>query len=474
MKKTLILLLLMAAPVAAQLRDKVRVLTVAQLPATCTAARIYNVIDGSTVTDCTTGGGANAVWCECDSGGSTYTGIDPSASGGGGGAPTDVDYLVGTADATLSAEIVVGTTPGGELGGTWATPTVDSTHSGSAHHSATTDTGPSPDCSGTSTYQDGDGGCDAVGGDLSGALNVAVVGDDSHAHTTTTLSGIAVGDLANGTDGELITWDAAAAPAVVAAGTSGQVLTSNGAGTAPTFQAAAGGGISNVVEDTTPQLGGMLDVNGFSLGDGALELFKFTETPSAVNEFTIANAATGGRPTISATGDDANIDLSLQAKGSGVLVVPAVIEASLVDANTYIQFAGGDVFRLYVGGIPAITVSEIGNVTTTTIWGASPGPDEALIIFGTASDVNETTMNGAPTGSGPTIAATGDDTNIDLNLTGKGSGSVSIANILTITPQATAPATCSIGDFYVDTSGAACACSATNTWSNMHATGTCV
>jgi hypothetical protein len=44
-----------------------------------------------------------------------------------------IDYLVGTATAELSAEIVVGTTPGGELGGTWGSPTVDGTHSGSAH-----------------------------------------------------------------------------------------------------------------------------------------------------------------------------------------------------------------------------------------------------------------------------------------------------------------------------------------------------
>lgn len=49
-------------------------------------------------------------------------------------APSDADYLVGTAHAGLSAEIVVGTTPGGELGGTWGSPTVDATHSGSAHH----------------------------------------------------------------------------------------------------------------------------------------------------------------------------------------------------------------------------------------------------------------------------------------------------------------------------------------------------
>ena len=55
------------------------------------------------------------------------------AQGGGGGAPDDADYLVGTAHGDLSAEIVVGATPGGELGGTWASPTVDAMHSGSTH-----------------------------------------------------------------------------------------------------------------------------------------------------------------------------------------------------------------------------------------------------------------------------------------------------------------------------------------------------
>lgn len=66
-------------------------------------------------------------------------GVDPTDAAnvsqitGGGGAPTTADYLVGTTQAGLSAEIVVGTTPGGELGGTWASPTVDATHSGSTH-----------------------------------------------------------------------------------------------------------------------------------------------------------------------------------------------------------------------------------------------------------------------------------------------------------------------------------------------------
>ena len=45
----------------------------------------------------------------------------------------DIDFLVGTATTHTAAEIVVGTSPGGELGGTWSSPTVDATHSGSAH-----------------------------------------------------------------------------------------------------------------------------------------------------------------------------------------------------------------------------------------------------------------------------------------------------------------------------------------------------
>jgi hypothetical protein len=52
---------------------------------------------------------------------------------------------------------------------------------------------------------------------------------------------LAIAKLADGTDGELITWDASGVIAAVAAGNADQILTSNGAGAAPTFQAAAGG-----------------------------------------------------------------------------------------------------------------------------------------------------------------------------------------------------------------------------------------
>lgn len=51
--------------------------------------------------------------------------------------------------------------------------------------------------------------------------------------------------------------------------------------------------------------------------DNGNEWIKQTSTASAVNEVTIANAATGTGPTISATGGDNNVDLNLTAKGTG-------------------------------------------------------------------------------------------------------------------------------------------------------------
>lgn len=53
---------------------------------------------------------------------------------------------------------------------------------------------------------------------------------------------ITLAKMAGGTDGNLITYDASGNPAYVDTGLATQVLTSNGAGTAPTFQAGGGGG----------------------------------------------------------------------------------------------------------------------------------------------------------------------------------------------------------------------------------------
>ena len=47
---------------------------------------------------------------------------------------------------------------------------------------------------------------------------------------------VTLGKMSDGTDGQLITWDASAVIATVPTGTSTQVLTSQGAGAEPVFQ----------------------------------------------------------------------------------------------------------------------------------------------------------------------------------------------------------------------------------------------
>ena len=63
----------------------------------------------------------------------------------------------------------------------------------------------------------------------------------------TNCTGLPIAGIANGTDGELITWNAAGVAAAVAVGSADQVLTSNGAGAAPTFKAAGGVSLGLVV-----------------------------------------------------------------------------------------------------------------------------------------------------------------------------------------------------------------------------------
>jgi len=63
---------------------------------------------------------------------------------------------------------------------------------------------------------------------------------------------------------------------------------------------------------TSPKIGtNILDTNGN-------ELVVLTATSSAVNEVTLANAATGGAPTITASGET-NVGITLAAKGTGVI-----------------------------------------------------------------------------------------------------------------------------------------------------------
>ena len=76
-----------------------------------------------------------------------------------------------------------------------------------------------------------------------------------------------------------------------------------------------------VVYDTTPQLGGNLDINGFNIGDGTNAILAFTEAGTPVNWFTMSNADTGNSPILAVNGSDGNIPLTLTAKGTSPIVL---------------------------------------------------------------------------------------------------------------------------------------------------------
>ena len=94
------------------------------------------------------------------------------------------------------------------------------------------------------------------------AVTGAKIADDTVAEANMANDAIGLAEIKAGTDGQILTFVASGNPSYVGPGNDGQVLTSTGAGSPPAFESIPSAGISDVVSDTTPQLGGNLDVNG--------------------------------------------------------------------------------------------------------------------------------------------------------------------------------------------------------------------
>ena len=121
------------------------------------------------------------------------------------------------------------------------------------------------------------------------------------------------------------------------------------------------------------------------------EYLKFSKTASAVNEITVTNAATGSGPSLSATGGDTNISVTLKGKGTGSVIL---------------------------GQSTSVGVSLAADQPITDSSG-----NELLKFTKVASAVNEINISNTITNDNPSISATGDDTNIGLDLKSKGTGS---------------------------------------------------
>lgn len=171
---------------------------------------------------------------------------------------------------------------------------------------------------------------------------------------------------------------------------------------------------------TSPKIGTSIkDTNGN-------ELFVLTATASAVNELTLANAATGSSPSVQMSGNDSNIGLDLKMKGTGKFRKPSVIEIPVVASGT--NTATGDAkafFRIpaelngmNLTGVAA-SVYTAGTTNTTDIQIRNKTQTADMLTTKLTIDSGETDSSTAATAAvidtGNDDVATGDIIAIDVD-----------------------------------------------------------
>lgn len=162
---------------------------------------------------------------------------------------------------------------------------------------------------------------------------------------------------------------------------------------------------------TSPRIvTGINDTNGN-------ELFLFTATGSAVNEITLANAATGDAPTFTASGSDTNIDLVVSPKGAGQ-IKETVSSTNYAIASQYDVGSEPNEIPLnqYLGTL-AYQNSVAVNIGGGVVDGVALGTNSAI----TEAQIDNININGN--------AITSTDTNGNIALTPDGTGEVDISKV---------------------------------------------
>lgn len=125
-----------------------------------------------------------------------------------------------------------------------------------------------------------------------------------------------------------------------------------------------------------------------------LELLKVTATASAVNEITLANAATGNDPSLTASGGDTNVGIKFFGKGSGSVTLNAPVVLSNVAGTG-------------AGAVSAVSGQNLG-VTAGNDLTLSAGPLAADLLKLQVYDVDATAYTAILQASGhatiPTLA----------------------------------------------------------------------
>jgi hypothetical protein len=208
---------------------------------------------------------------------------------------------------------------------------------------------------------------------------------DGTAFQVTRLSGVGIADLANGTDGELITWDTSGAPTTVAVGTSGQVLTSNGAGAAPTFQTISNT-VDQVARDSAASAMAVANASGVAGGQGTFFLADPFTSDTLATKTNATYDATNDWYSNTSSAEDGNYDTGSAGTSTGWG------GAQSGRGNIALQFTASSTGTVSSASFEASTVSQSMDVHAE-LWtdsagspGTQVGSDSATVSVTTSGE----------------------------------------------------------------------------------------
>jgi hypothetical protein len=141
------------------------------------------------------------------------------------------------------------------------------------------------------------------------------------------------------------------------------------------------------------------------------ELVKVTATASAINEITLANAASGAGPTISATGGGTDVDINITPKGAGKIALDGIkwpnadgsinqiLTTNASGVLSFVDNSGGTSWQAVVTGSTLTAVAGNGyfidttsNTCNVTLPGGTLGDEVTLVDYAATFDTNNLTV----------------------------------------------------------------------------------